>query len=139
MVAPPWRDRRLGRGLVAKIFLPGSDEHYITMPDEWLGKHARRHDEAADKSKGLPSTWRDFTVAMALLDDWHLPGLPKNPEQWEIEIVSLPVMAWVKMTVLASYYACFDIAKNSWPPLLNHSTAAAETLTEAAGDLTTSA
>lgn len=92
---------------------PFDPSHYIEYPDEWLGKHARRHDEAIAKSKDLPATWREFTAAMALLDDWSLPGLPKNPENWDFDAVSLPVMAWVKNTVLTDYYKCFQVPKNS--------------------------
>jgi hypothetical protein len=97
---------------MAKITSPYNDEHYIDVPDEWLGKHARRHDEAVRKAKDLPATWRDFTAAMALLDDWHLPGVPKNSDEWDFDEMSLPVMVWVRETTLGSYYECYKIPKN---------------------------
>lgn len=96
-----------------RVTSPYSPEHYIDVPDEWLGKHARRHDEAAERGKDLPPTWRDFAVAMALLDDWNLPGLPKNPELWDFEGLNLHVMMWVKTAVLSSYYDCYKVPKNS--------------------------
>ena len=94
---------------------PYDPAHFIEFPDEWLGKHAKRHDEAVSRSKDLPATWRDFAVAMALLDDWSLPGLPKNPELWQFDLLSLPVMMWVKTAVLTPYYRCYEVPKNSLP------------------------
>ena len=103
------------------------ETHYIELPNEWLGKHARQHDEAYQKARDaeLPATWRDFAVSVALLDDWYLPGLPKNPEKWDFETISLRLMAWVKVKVLSEYYKCFDVSKNYSPPLSDHSTPAA--------------
>ena len=107
---------------------------WIELPDEWLGAHARRRDEAIEKSKALPATWLEFAVAMSLLDDWQLPGLPKNTDLWDFNVMSLRMMAWVKITVLESFAACFKIPKNSLPPLPTVSAAAANS--EAGGDLT---
>lgn len=95
--------------------LPDLAESYIDLPDVWKGLHAQRHDEAAEtarKSK-MPLTWREFSVAMALLDDWQLPGLNGNPERWDLAGLDLRVMAWVKNVTLTAYYANFEIPKNS--------------------------
>jgi hypothetical protein len=114
-----------------RIQSPYDPAHFIEFPNEWLGKHAKRHDEAVAASQDMPATWREFACAMALLDDWNLPGLPKNPEKWDFGAMSLRVMAWVKNEVLLSYYRCFQVPKNSSPLSSPHSTIAAES--EAAG------
>lgn len=91
---------------------------YIDLPDEWLGLHARRRDEAVEKARaaGLSSTIRDFAVSMALLDDWHLPGLNGNPDRWDFDQVGLPLIAWVNSETLIDFSSCWAIPKNSLPP-----------------------
>ena len=110
---------------------------WIELPDEWLGAHARRRDEAIEKSKALPATWLEFAVAMSLLDDWQLPGLPKNTELWQFDLLSLRMMAWAKITVLESYAVCFRVPKNYSPPSPTVSAAAAQTVAD--GDSTATA
>ena len=88
---------------------------HVVIPDAWYGEHAQRHDEAVTKARAakLPQTWQDFSVAMALLDDWSLPGMSGNPEKWDLGKVNLRIMAWVSAVTLPEYYACFRIPKNS--------------------------
>ena len=92
----------------------GYEEFYIELPDEWLGEHTYRYDEATDKAK---SEWSDalqsFSVALSLLDDWRLPGLEGNPDTWEFEKMPLSVIGWVNRTVIPSYMACFIVPKGS--------------------------
>ena len=113
---------------------PYDPVHYIELPDEWLGKHAKRHDDAAAAGSELPATWRDFAVAMALLDDWNLPGVAKNSELWDFAELGLPLMIWVKTAVLQSYYRCYEIPKNSLPPLSGHLQTTAATVNGGDGE-----
>jgi len=98
-----------------KIASPFNPEHFITMPDEWKGEHAQRHDDAAEKATAakLPRTWREFAVAMALLDDWNLPGVNGNPDRWDFAAISLPIMAWGKLPTLDADNANLIIPNNS--------------------------
>jgi hypothetical protein len=96
-----------------RIDYPRAADAWIELPDVWLGLHAQRHDEALAKSKDLPATWREFVIAIALLDNWQLPGLTGRPETWDLGKMDLHVMAWVKSATLTSYYECFQVPKNS--------------------------
>lgn len=105
---------------------PYSTEHYIELPGEWLGIHAQRHDEAWEASSEMPSTWRNFATAMSLLDDWSLPGVPKNSSLWNFAELGLPLMVWVTTAVFKSYNECYEIPKNSLPPSSVHLATAAK-------------
>lgn len=117
--------------------LNGVDEngrplHYITLPDEWLGVHANRRDKALEQSieKGNGGTVTNFAIAMSLLDDWNLPGLQGNPENWDFGKVKLSLIGWVNTAVLPDYTKCFVVPKNSFAPLPNGQTAQATTETD---------
>lgn len=97
-----------------KIIYPFDDQFFVELPDRWLGVHARRRDEAielADKAN-LPTSLKNFAVAMALLDDWHLPALPKNPAKWVLDDVELRVIGWVTQAVLPAFYENFIVPRN---------------------------
>jgi hypothetical protein len=92
--------------------LDGLDEYWIELPDEWLGKHAQRRDEIVKEMKGkYEITLIQFAIAIALLDDWNLPGLKGNPDKWDFQELSLPVIAWVIQAVLIPFEQCFKIPK----------------------------
>ena len=100
--------------------LDGKDEggapiYWIKTPSEWLGEHAQRRDEANESARKnkLGETLRGFAVALALLDDWHLPGLGGNPEKWDFTKVSLPIIAWVSTEINARYWENYALPKNS--------------------------
>lgn len=105
----------LGYGKLMRIDCPFADDSYIELPDTWKGIHALRHDEAIEKAQkaNMPETWRSFSVSMALLDNWQLPGLNGNPDKWDLAELDLRVMAWVKNVTLPAYYANFTLPKNS--------------------------
>lgn len=93
--------------------LPALEQCWIDLPDlPWLGRHAQRRDEAAEKAKDLGQTLQSFAVALALLEDWSLPGLTGNPERWDYGELNLSVIAWVTQEVLSDFYKCFEIPKN---------------------------
>ena len=104
---------------------PYDPAHYIDLPDKWIGIHAKRHDDALAAGSELPATWRNFATAMALLDDWNLPGVAKNADLWDFAELGLPLMVWVSTAVFQSYNRCYEIPKNSLPPLSNRSAMAA--------------
>ena len=90
---------------------------YIELPDEWLGEHSYRYDEAMAKAKDIEGeTLRTFSVALALLEDWRLPGLEGNPESWDFAKLPLSIIGWVNGVVIRSYMECFIVPKGS-PPL----------------------
>lgn len=107
---------------------------WIGLPDEWLGEHARRRDEARERlneqaeltKKKLPATWQNFIVAMAVLEDWDIPGLTGNPEKWDLAAMPWAVLDWLPMVVFASIASAQQVPKNSSAPLPDGSMAAAE-------------
>jgi hypothetical protein len=104
---------------------------FIELPDTWLGQHARRRDEAAEKAGKLPDTFRRFAIAMALLENWgELPGLGGNPEKWDFEAVSWPVLSWVADVVFTDLALALSVPKKTLPPSPAGSTAVTETTTE---------
>jgi hypothetical protein len=92
----------------------GYEEFYIELPDEWRGEHSYRYDEAQAKANDEWSdTIRTFSIAIALLDDWRLPGLEGNPEAWDLAKMSLSIMGWVNGVTIRSYMECFVVPKVS--------------------------
>ena len=102
---------------------PDYPEAWIDLPDKWLGDHANRRDEAADKAGEieLRGTLQDFAVSMALLDDWNLPGLTGNPDNWDFEQVDLQIITWVVTATIFDFMKCWAIPKNSLSPSPNGS------------------
>lgn len=107
--------------------LPEFSEAWIELPDEWLGIHAQRRDEAVSKTEGTPIgqsvTLVQFAVAMSLLENWGgIPALNGNPEQWDFTLLPLPLIGWINKTVLDDYLTCFEFPKASPPDLPTGST-----------------
>ena len=103
--------------------IPGFDEktsdgdpvYYIVVPDEWFGSHAQRRDEAIGKlPKHFRATWREFAVALSLLDGWNLPGIEeRDPTKWDFSRIRLEVLSWVSGIVLTSYAEASVVPKAS--------------------------
>jgi hypothetical protein len=91
---------------------------WIELPDKWLGAHANKRDEALEAAQKarLRNTQLDFAVALSLLENWHIPHLGGNPQEWDFAKLNLELIAWIAATVLASYQACFVIPKKNWRP-----------------------
>ena len=93
------------------------EEFWIELPDEWLGYHAQRRDDAVrvldEKKPDMGETLRKFSVSLALLDDWSLPGLSGNLENKDFEELSLSIIGWVNLVTLNSFGACFVLPKVS--------------------------
>ena len=92
--------------------LPQYKDAWIALPDVWLGIHAQRRDEAI---QALPDntgrTLTEFAVALALLDDWNIPGLAGNPENWDFKSIDLQIIAWVNAVVPPDFLKCFIVPK----------------------------
>jgi len=87
---------------------PFIDGAWIQLPPRWLGVHAARRDRALEQAreKKLGDTLSGFAVAMALLEEWSLPGLMGNPEQWDYELIDLNLIAWIRTEVMSDFLAC---------------------------------
>jgi hypothetical protein len=94
--------------------IEGQEECWIGLPDEWLGRHILRRDQALAKireSKQESELFIRFSISMALMEDWKLPGLGGNPEQWDLEQVNLTVMLWVSEAVLSDFGTALLVPK----------------------------
>lgn len=102
---------------------------WVEIPDRWLGLHAERREQAAEKAKdgGLVGLLAQFAQAMALLDDWSVPGLTGNPEKWDFHALDLRILPWVVEVALTDFYRCFQVPKNSLEPSPAGLRAAAQT------------
>lgn len=105
----------------------GQPRYWIDVPEAWLGHHADRYIQALEScDKHDPpqrGVIRDLTCAMALLEDWHLPGIGANPEKWDFGQVRLEVIAWINKTVLRDgYYKAFEVPKKNYSRSSNGST-----------------
>ena len=98
--------------------LPGLEDAFIVLPDEWFGIHAVRRDQAVAISTGEEGkTLELFAIALALLDDWGgIPGLEGNPENWDFTKLKLEIIAWINETVLLDFNMAFIVPKNSSSP-----------------------
>jgi hypothetical protein len=97
---------------------PEWPDSYIVLPDEWVGDHSRRYDEAVaevERQELSGATLRNFAVALALLDDWRLPGLEGKPELWDFSQIRLEIIGWVGTLVVSEYWKCFAVPKDSSP------------------------
>ncbi len=93
----------------------GETVYFVVIPDEWLGLHAVKRDEAfaeLDKLSDLPDAYRTFAVSLALADDWNLPGMT-GKLNYDFSEMSLKIIAWVGHAVWGSFARCFVIPKNS--------------------------
>jgi len=91
----------------------GEPLYYVTIPDRWLVRHAIRRDRAIESADGElgSSDGLTFAVSMALAEDWHLPGLGGNPDNWNLEEMDLEMVRWVNSVVWADFQACFYVKK----------------------------
>ena len=90
---------------------------YILLPDEWLGEHAERRDLAVEKAVNLPTTFRDFAVAMAMVEDWgEFPQLDGNPDNWDFGKIPWRLMNWISTTVFGDLNTELVVQKKSSSP-----------------------
>ncbi len=101
--------------------IPNHADAWIELPDEWLGKHAARRDEAVESAneQGLIGTLSTFAVSLALLDSWDLPGLNGPPEKWDFEALPLSIITWVNGATITPFLVASTFPLLSSMPLLN--------------------
>lgn len=93
---------------------------YMVLPPEWLGLHAIRKDRAvAAASEHGSQDITQLAAALALLDDWGgIPGVTgKDPGQWDLAAVPIPLMSWLVTEALSDFMAAYAVPKASSPPL----------------------
>jgi len=90
----------------------------VTLPAEWLGKHAIAKDRAIKAFPGLDPDLTNFVVAMHIVDGFsNIPGLVgADPAQWKLEMVPIPIISWVNDAVLSDFLAAYSVPKNSSAP-----------------------
>ena len=91
---------------------------WIGLPDEWLGKHIQRRDQAIEKARELKSdTLARFAASLAILEDWGgLPGLDGNTDNWDFTLISARLINWIKQKVEADFLSTFLFPEISSPP-----------------------
>ena len=94
--------------------LPGYESAWVDLPDEWLGEHLRRRDEASRAA----SKYRDGKITIAaislcIVDDWGgIPGLEgKNPAGWDFLKLPIVLMVWLESVVFDDFSKVFTVPK----------------------------
>ena len=104
---------------------------WVDLPDRWLGEHQQRRDAAvAESEKYKSATLMRFAQALASLDEWSLPGLGSNVENWDFTKLDLHLIIWVIGVVDVSYNQLYFIEKKLSPPSANGLTDKAATTTD---------
>lgn len=99
-----------------RIPYPGGDEsgdHFVAIPAVWRGKHLEKKDAAiaAAVSAGYTGDLLDFIVSLALLEDWSMPGLTGNRDQWDIREMTAEAIYFVISAVMPSLQAARRVKK----------------------------
>lgn len=97
---------------------PKYPKAFVELPDEWLGIHAQRRDEAAEQAEkqGHADTLTQFAVSLSLCDEWRIPGLEGKPENWDFLELPLDMIDWVNSVVLSDFAKAFYVPKVSSSP-----------------------
>ena len=88
----------------------GDPVYYITLPDQWLGLHAKRAETAVQGMRDAGHEWAtalNMAQSLALLEGWNLPDIPPRLEGLDVSALRLDVIGWVTDTVLRSYNDSF--------------------------------
>lgn len=86
--------------------------YFLVLPEQYFGLHIMARDKAAESVRDFGSpTITNLARAMAVLEDWHIPGLPARPEEWDFSKLRAEVIGWIISTVEAHFKAQFVIPK----------------------------
>src|SRR5574341_1138307 len=99
--------------------LPGYEAAWVDLPDEWLGEHLRRRDEAVRAAvKYRDGKITIAAIALCIVDDWGgIPGLEgKDPAQWDFLKLPIVLMVWLESVVFDDFSKAFTVPKASSPP-----------------------
>ena len=96
--------------------LPGYESAWVDLPDEWLGAHLARRDEAVRAA----SKYRDGKITIAaislcIVDDWGgIPGLEgRDPAQWDFLKLPIVLIVWLESVVFEDFAKAFTVPKAS--------------------------
>ncbi len=110
----------MGRRLFAKDWgVIGHDDAYVDIPDEWLGRHALKRDEAIRFT--IPFNNMELTnlvIALLMVEDkGNIPGIAGNdPSKWDITETPLSLIAWLTDAVITDFNQSLHVRKNSSSP-----------------------
>lgn len=94
--------------------IKGYEKNYVILPKEWIGEHLLKRDEIV---KGLEEKHRDsedmrrLAISLGLAEKIHIPAMGKNPEDWDITKVPLPVLSWLVDAVFGDFIAATFVPK----------------------------
>lgn len=108
--------------------IPGLEDAYVVLPDDWLGEHLIKRDEAVSEYRKMGSAAMiDLGVALTLAEDWRgIPGLEGKPENWDLRKLRAQVINWLVAVVVGDFNKCFDFPKQPSSPSETGSTATME-------------
>lgn len=93
------------------------------MPDEWTVAHSDRYSQAQFKLQEQEpqrrGQWQNVVLSLALLENWHIPGITGPPDKWDVGKLPLKLSVWFTSTTLFSFNACFNVPKASSLPSSN--------------------
>jgi len=96
--------------------LPGYEAAWVDLPDEWLGRHLARRDEAVRAA----SKYRDGKITIAaislcIVDGWGgIPGLEgRDPAQWDFLLLPIVLIVWLETVVFDDFAKAFTVPKAS--------------------------
>lgn len=104
--------------------LPKFDDAFVVLPDEWLGEHAERYDQAirAAAKRFEGRTLINFSIALTIAENWGgIPGLEGKPENWDFTKLPLELISWMNQAVLNDYALALSVPKVSSAPSSNGS------------------
>ena len=81
--------------------LPRYEGGYVILPDEWLGIHIQRRDEAVEAAAKYNSrSLTQFVIALALAEEWGgFPGLEGDPQTWDVSKFPAALIFWFNRAV----------------------------------------
>jgi hypothetical protein len=116
--------------LVEADVLPEGTPVWIELPNRFTGLHQQRRDEAIEAASKYNSVQLTlFSMSLASLDDWSLPGLVGKVEDWDFTKLDLQIIYWVNQEVQSAFEVMQIIPKNYSPPSPNGATEEAAMMT----------
>ena len=107
-----WKKRNAPKKEYCQI--KGYEKNYVILPKEWTGAHLLKRDEiVAGLSPELKNSedMRRLAISLGLADEIHIPTLGKDPEDWDITNVPLPVLSWLVDVVFGDFLAATFVPK----------------------------
>ena len=110
---------------------------WIDLPTRFTGMHQQNRDDARESAAKYNSPQLIlFSMSLLSLDDWLLPGVVGNPDNWDFTKLDLQIIYWVNQEVQAAFDTMAIIPKNYSPPSPNGATEKAATITDGNSETT---